>query len=169
MSRERIINQTKQLLKENLIELLDKKPLSKITIKELCERADINRTTYYRYYLDQYDQLEKIEDELFVNISIYIYEAVEKNDISLVVERIINYIGNNKNEFKVLLQKGDNEFQTKLLSYIGKIVFQHKANNIKEEMDYIYKAQGYFGVIKEWIYGNLDITEDNLIRYILKK
>lgn len=59
MSRERIINSTKELLKKSLLELLTKKPLSKITIKELCERVDINRTTYYRYYLDQYDQLEK--------------------------------------------------------------------------------------------------------------
>ena len=50
MSRERIINQTKQLLKASLMELLADKPLAKITVKELCEKADINRTTYYKYY-----------------------------------------------------------------------------------------------------------------------
>lgn len=169
MSRERIVNQTKTLLKENFIELLDKKPLSKITIKELCERADINRTTYYRYYLDQYDQLQKIENELFIDISAYIYDVMnqEKIDISYLIECILTYIENNKQEFKVLLQKGDMEFQAKLLSYIGKIIFKtNSRKNLNDELSYIYRAQGSFGIVKEWIYGNIDIDKKTLTNFL---
>ena len=36
---------TKMLLKTALIELMQEKPFRQITIKELCERADLNRTT----------------------------------------------------------------------------------------------------------------------------
>lgn len=50
MSRERMINHTKLLLKQSLLEMLDEKQLSKITIKELCDKVDINRTTYYRIH-----------------------------------------------------------------------------------------------------------------------
>ena len=54
---------TQKALRDSLIELMQKKPISKITIKELCENADINRTTFYAHYTDQYDLLKHIEDE----------------------------------------------------------------------------------------------------------
>lgn len=53
-----------ELLKRALIELLLKKDISKISIKELCETAGINRSTFYTYYDTQYFLLEEIEDEV---------------------------------------------------------------------------------------------------------
>lgn len=38
-----------------------KKPVSKITVREICERAQINRSTFYAHYLDVYDLFEKVE------------------------------------------------------------------------------------------------------------
>ena len=55
---------TQMVLKKSLIEWMEQKPLAKITIKELCERADINRCTFYAHYRDQYDLLQQIEDEI---------------------------------------------------------------------------------------------------------
>ena len=45
---------TRQLLQNSLIELMQEKPIAKTTIKEICETADINRSTFYLYYADQY-------------------------------------------------------------------------------------------------------------------
>lgn len=39
----------------------DKKPISKITVREVCERADINRSTFYAHYKDVYDVGESVE------------------------------------------------------------------------------------------------------------
>ena len=39
------------------------KPINKITVKEICEMAEINRATFYKRYLDVYDLLEKIETQ----------------------------------------------------------------------------------------------------------
>lgn len=171
MSRERIINQTKQLLKDNLIDLLEKKNLERITIKELCEKADINRTTYYKYYLDQYDQLEKIEDEIFVDMGNYI----ENNSIhnskenEIIIENILEYIENNQRTFKILLEKADINFQNKMLSFIGKKIFdKEEYSTINEEIVYIYTAVGSFGVVSEWIKGNLKINKEELVKQILK-
>ncbi|MCY9806151.1 TetR/AcrR family transcriptional regulator [Lentilactobacillus senioris] len=44
-----------------LIELLNNAPIEKITVTQICELADVNRGTFYRYFLDPYDCLEKIE------------------------------------------------------------------------------------------------------------
>lgn len=43
---------TKRLLREGLLELLRDKPVEHITVKELCELAELNRSTFYAYYND---------------------------------------------------------------------------------------------------------------------
>lgn len=171
MSRERIINQTKKLLKDNLIDLLEKKNLEKITIKELCEKADINRTTYYKYYLDQYDQLEKIEDEIFIDMGNYIdnNSIHDSRENEIIIKNILEYIENNKRAFKILLEKADINFQNKMLRFIGKKIFnKEEYSTIDEEIVYIYTAVGSFGVVSEWIKGNLEINKEELIKQILK-
>ena len=44
------------------------KNLNKITISEICDVADYDRTTFYRYFLDISDMLNQIEDEIINNI-----------------------------------------------------------------------------------------------------
>lgn len=58
------IERTKNSIKNAFIELRSKKPLEKITIKELSEIAFINRATFYTHYADIYDLSEQIEDEI---------------------------------------------------------------------------------------------------------
>ena len=55
---------TRMVLKESLIELLKEKRISNISIKEICERADINRSTFYSHYQDQYDLMHQVEQEV---------------------------------------------------------------------------------------------------------
>ena len=46
---------SKKVIREALLELMRDKPLNKITVKEICELADVNRSTFYTYYEDIYD------------------------------------------------------------------------------------------------------------------
>ncbi|MBQ6120098.1 MAG: TetR/AcrR family transcriptional regulator [Clostridia bacterium] len=46
---------SKKVIRESLLELMQDKPLNKITVKEICDRADVNRSTFYAYYEDIYD------------------------------------------------------------------------------------------------------------------
>ena len=56
---------SKRVIKESFIELLDQKPLSKISVKEICEMADVNRCTFYSYFEDIYDLHKKIMQEFY--------------------------------------------------------------------------------------------------------
>ena len=38
---------TRKIIKESFYTLLREKPVEKITVKELCEKAEINRSTFY--------------------------------------------------------------------------------------------------------------------------
>ena len=77
---DRRVKYTKMVLKESLIDLLSQKDISAITIKQICEEADVNRTTFYTHYADQYDLLRQIEDELLQNLKAYITVFKQKKE-----------------------------------------------------------------------------------------
>ena len=55
---------THQMLIEAFLQLRREKPLRKITVRELCERAGVGRGTFYAHFLDVYDLNEKLETHL---------------------------------------------------------------------------------------------------------
>lgn len=55
---------TKMLIRKEFTQLLKEKPVQSITVRELCERTGINRSTFYNHYQDVYDLLEQIENEM---------------------------------------------------------------------------------------------------------
>ena len=79
------IKKTEQAVKNAFIELRAKKPLEKITVKELCSLALINKSTFYSHYEDIYALSEAIEQETVASIieSIGLLEdyTPEKSDI----------------------------------------------------------------------------------------
>lgn len=55
---------TRMLLRKAFLELLSRKPIQSISVRELCEEAGINRSTFYAHYKDVYDLREQIETEM---------------------------------------------------------------------------------------------------------
>lgn len=51
---------TRQLLKNALMDLLKDNRLNKITVKEICKKAELNRATFYRYYGSPFDLIDEI-------------------------------------------------------------------------------------------------------------
>ena len=58
------IEKTKTAIHNTFLELRSKKPLEKITIKELCEKAQINKSTFYSHYKDIYDLSDQLETDV---------------------------------------------------------------------------------------------------------
>ena len=51
---------TKEMIQEKYIEMLNERPLNKITEKDIAEMCEINRNTFYYYYTDVYALLSEI-------------------------------------------------------------------------------------------------------------
>ena len=114
---DRRVKYTKMVLKESFINLLEKKDISQITVKEICEDADINRATFYTHYTDVYDLLKKIENELLENVNVYLSQLYHKevNETQLT-EKIFTYIKENAKLCRLLLsERGDLSFQKKIM------------------------------------------------------
>lgn len=59
---------TRRSIYNAFICIRSRKPLEKLTVKELCEEAQINKSTFYVYYKDVYDLSDKIENEIVSSI-----------------------------------------------------------------------------------------------------
>lgn len=63
MKTDARVRYTVHMIQNVFLELLKEKPVAKITVKEICEHAEINRSTFYKHYQDVYDLMEKLENE----------------------------------------------------------------------------------------------------------
>ena len=66
---DRRVRRTKKLLSQGLIELMQQKQVKDITVRELADLVDVNRGTFYLYYRDFFDMLERLEEELFEQLN----------------------------------------------------------------------------------------------------
>ena len=157
----RRVKLTKALLNGSFLRLLEEKPLARITVKEICDGADVNRSTYYVYYADPYDHLHKLEDELIREQSVYV-DAILQNggqddqSFSGVVNRLLHYYQERKHLFQVLLGKhGDIHLDYDILAFFAERILASGKNRRKlpqeQLQDYTYAASGSFGLIIYWI------------------
>jgi len=178
---DRRVKYTKMVLKESFIKLLSEKDLSKITIKEICEDADINRATFYAHYTDQYDLLHKIQGELFENVNSYL-SAFPQNDTSSnlfdtlvdMLERILEYIKENSKLCKLLLsERGDLNLQKQIIMLVydkSVNVFKSRGALSNEHTDYIYAyiVTGCVGVIQKWLDDDMQLPTRQMAALIVK-
>lgn len=69
MKNDLRVQKTRSAIQNALFDLLNEKELSKISISELCRRAQINRKTFYRHYRDTADIIEELENSLLGELS----------------------------------------------------------------------------------------------------
>ena len=68
---------TEKQIETSLLQLMKEQTFESISIRQLIDLAEVNRSTFYRHYLDKYDLLEKIEDRFLGNLQAYYQEALE--------------------------------------------------------------------------------------------
>ena len=64
----RSTRRTRSAIRDALTEMLAVKPVGKITVQELIDRANICRTTFYAHYEDIYDLLSEVENDILSEI-----------------------------------------------------------------------------------------------------
>ncbi len=174
---DRRVIYTKMMLKDSFIDLLEKKGISKITVKEICKNADINRTTFYNHYNDQYDLMRKLENELIENIGIRLAKYTQDGtDVALVeiLEEIFEYIRENAKLCKILLsEKGNLDFQKRIMMLVYDKDISNLFNKnifLKEDIDYVYSfiITGCIGVIQKWLEDDMKKSTHSMAGMIIK-
>ena len=174
---DRRVKYTKMALRQALIHFLGEKPIARITIKEICEEADVNRTTFYAHYADQFDQLKQIEREFIEGINSYLADFEVKNDETDIVRRvemIFEYVRTNAELCRVLLGgNGNIDFQESLIEIIGGYVtsvWQSKriADGETAKAMFRFVATGCIGLVSEWLSAPAPQSAENMARFVVK-
>ena len=126
---KRILN-TKNKLTNTLLELLKTKKIKDITVLELCKKANINRTTFYKYYKDVDDLVLKIEESLISDLEKYISD-IKRNYLISYTSKIIETINDHRDIYSRLLsENGDHTFLRKISSISSPLTGQLKTVHI---------------------------------------
>ena len=159
---DRRVRRTKKLLSQALTQLLQEKQAKEITVKELTDLADMNRGTFYLYYRDIFDMLEKIEDSLFSSLDAIMArheeEAASAKTKPLLLD-LFTFIEENQEICRVLLSaNGDMNFLHRLNEVVREKcriawVSLQKDQTAEEEFDYHYSfvVFGCAGLIRAWL------------------
>jgi AcrR family transcriptional regulator len=171
---DRRVKYTLMIIRVSFVKLLKQKPISKITIKEICEDADINRSTFYAHYTDQYDLLNQIENEVIDDINLYLnrYSINNSQAPSKMLTIILEYIKQNSELFELFLSKGDFSFQQKITDVIRQQYFlQTVASSTISEDNAVYiclfYVNGTIGIVREWLLRGMGKPVNEIAELIL--
>ncbi|MGI6563207.1 MAG: TetR/AcrR family transcriptional regulator [Clostridia bacterium] len=161
-AENRSVRHTKKRLKECLIALLKKKPYSSITVKELCDLADVNRGTFYYHYTDIFDMIKKVEEEFFNEF----YELIDpikapffqEADPYYILTKVFAFFDKNHEWCQIMLgPNGDMAF----LQRVKKLVDEKCSSIWKEvglslspeeyELFNSFIINGYIGLLETWL------------------
>lgn len=90
-------------MKAAMLELMQKMPFEKITVKSICQRAGVNRGTFYSHYADIYDMMDNLEEYLSGELLQLVEEWIEKNNGKSPFLPYLQYIKEHQYVYQVTL------------------------------------------------------------------
>ncbi|MFA6844327.1 MAG: TetR/AcrR family transcriptional regulator C-terminal domain-containing protein [Sphaerochaetaceae bacterium] len=149
---------TRMVLKQSLLSLMKERPITKISVKELCEKADVNRTTFYAHYTDINELLQQIESELMERIKNSLSSGLGGDSVSSMLMDILLAIKENGELCTILFSDyGDKDFMERILLLAReKSIEQWKKTNPEIETSameklYTFFSYGSMAIIRDWV------------------
>lgn len=153
---------TKMLIRRAFTDLLRSKPIQSITIRELCERAGINRGTFYCHYTDIYVLLHQMEEEMLEDFNKALEPLLSAGGESFhpvdISTEIFQCLKDNSDICAVTLGPyGDKEFLAKLINLGRDRCFGSYAQYFKDATPkqiayfYAFVSSGCMGLLQQWL------------------
>ena len=149
---------------EAFLELLNKKEIEYITVKEICNKASINRSTFYLHYENIYHLLEQMENDILIHLEKLLQEnTVISRDIKAVgpnafISSLVIFFEKNKELCSILLgEYGDPKFVSKVIEISReKSVREYQklypqATSMQVDIFFTFIANGFLGLLKYWL------------------
>ncbi len=169
---------SRHLIKTAFAELLNEKDISKITVTDIVERANISRGTFYAHYLDVYDLYSAIQSNIVEAIDEMMDELGMENIILDPTQAIsfgISFLEKNKNYYKLFLTSSHGEKLIKRVMSLAEDKFIHlivttlPEENIQEHICHLYYTLGGIrNILIHWFMNTLEISSEECAEYLSK-
>lgn len=170
-TQDRRVKRTKLLLQKTLVDLMLEKEVGKISVKELTQKADVNRSTFYLHYLDIYDMLEQMENEFVETIQGFFHAFFTPLPTSMPLTLFINiseWLEQDK-EYYVKLLSGTASWQIiqalearvrdEFITLLQIIFMDEDSLDLRTRVN--FTVSGIIGVLRMWVTegGNTSLVE----------
>ena len=161
------VKKTKNSIINAFLQLRSKKPLERITVKELSDLAEINKATFYLHYKDIYDLSEQLENELFERV----FNSIEHpnsalSDPKLFIRELVEGFTSNKSLIDIIFGKDRrgilaDKFEAEVRKFIFEKYPEYKeVPELNISLTYMIKG-GYYAYVE-----NAEYDADKVITVI---
>lgn len=162
---------TQKALCDALTELLIEKDLYRITVQEIADKADVNRVTFYKHYLDVFDLYEKIEKDVLTELGLLILRLEERSSEEFF-SCLINYIDENRMLFRMIFSPNTtgqlrNKFDRLLSGLFLKMQSEKQDVPLGDRrlgFQNRYRTQGCIAVISKWVLGGFTDSKEFIVK-----
>jgi len=172
MIEDRRVRKTKHALRMGLAGLLSEKSIQQITVKELVEKVDIHRSTFYANFEDIYDLYNHMEDVVIEEIILIVDADLDRAvfNPTAYLEILLKYITDNKQISRLFFsEKVSNTFTNRITELFRAAYFDclRQGYNIEatdEQLNYYYLFcfSGMLAVIEKWVAGEFACSHEEL-------
>lgn len=163
------VRYTKTVLQQALLKVLKNKHIDKVSIKELCEEAKVNRGTFYLHYATPNDLLREIEqqfiDENMTMFSPYFNNGYETSYMAALFAGILK----NRELCQIIMGKNGNpRFLARMKALVRPGIIdgwcREFPNYRREDLDYVFDFifSGSMDLILGWIDDNKGLSTEEL-------
>lgn len=164
------IRKTKRALAESLALLSREKPLNKITVKEVCAKADLSRNAFYTHYPDINGLLAEIEQNTLNRVSEILQEFVDgefPQNMLISLQRLLDmFTTENKNIMLMLLENPNTSFMMNFKTMLGNFFFEYfrdfDSAGFEKTYHYffVFIAEGMIGMLRLWFEDPKDMSKE---------
>ena len=164
---------SRRLICDALLELLDEKPLEKITVTDITKRADVNRGTFYLHYNSVAEVISELQDAYIAHMDQYFADLqipITVDNIMIVTAECLKYIYNHdQQKYMALIFHQQVSFADKVCKNFELRLLESKdlPKDQKIQKEIIVRSSlvvhGILGIFHAASSGMLDLTTENLI------
>ncbi len=171
--------ETRKILKEAFISLMEEKGFEKITIRDLTTSAKLNRGTFYLHYKDKYDLMEQLQAEIIddvqeimaqINMIDGIMFHLNQQPYPPIIE-FFKYLEKHYRKIKALLStNGDPIFRNKLKNIFKHIVVEKAFSNSNPMLqEYIpaFASSAFLGLIEHWLEQDMPQPPEEMANFFI--
>ena len=167
----RRVRMTRRLLKDALLELLEERDLSNISVTAICETADVHRSTFYKYYTEPSQLLREIEEDYLNRIPgpSTVPDQQGRDHLLLSTTAFFDYVKENENVFRILFRKsGDNGFAARIVDLLcaRHIIGVEEADETRARFIRLYIAKGSVGLMRAWLETDFPVSSREIAEMI---
>lgn len=174
------VKRTKKAFEKSLVELSNELPFNKITVKLLCERAELSRNAFYFHYKDINDLLDDIENSVIKDAEMML-DSLESlgfpKNVYATVEGLIDIFDRRKDTCIMLFDKTSSSIINRMSQLFCDFNYKYfrEFHNTDERTSfdffYMFLSSGFYGLLRHWFsnYEKMSKNEVTALAYVLIK